>query len=84
MYNEPATAAPVVEVLRSLDLCKEFPSGGLYGNLGFKLMKRPISFTDVRKTFYDAGEMFVTVESREIYDLVMSSPSTFHTRRGYW
>jgi predicted N-acetyltransferase YhbS len=64
---------------------KDYPAGGLYGKLGFRLMKRPISFTDVHgKTRYDTGEMFVPICSGEIYELVMNSHSTFHIGRGYW
>lgn len=64
---------------------RDYSSGGLYHSMGFRLMKRPISFTDVHgKTRYDTGEMFVPICSSEIYELVMNSPATFHIGRGYW
>lgn len=64
---------------------KDHPLGGLYGKLGFKLMKRPISFEDVYgNTRYDVGEMFIPVKSPPLFRKVMKSRSTFHVGRGYW
>ena len=64
---------------------KEYPDGGLYHRLGFRLMGRRISFEDVHeRQRYDSDEMFIPVCSKEICDLVMSSGKTFHMGRGYW
>ncbi len=64
---------------------KHHPTGGLYHQLGFRLMKRKISFEDVnRKTRYDTGELFIPLCSREIYDFIMNSDKTFRLGRGYW
>jgi len=64
---------------------KNYPSGGLYYRLGFRLMTRPISFTDVNgKMKYDSGEMFAPVRSNDVYQVVMKSRNTFHMGRGYW
>jgi ribosomal protein S18 acetylase RimI-like enzyme len=64
---------------------KGYPSGGLYRRLGFRLMNRRISFTDVHgKMRYDTGEMFVPICSEEVYESVMNSHTIFHMGRGYW
>lgn len=64
---------------------KDYPSGGLYRKLGFRLMKRAISFEDVYgNTRYDVGEMFIPVRSQVLLRKVMKSGSTFHIGRGYW
>ena len=61
------------------------PDGGLYHQLGFRLMKRKISFEDVYgKTRYDTGELFIPLCSREMYDIIMKSDRIFHLGRGYW
>lgn len=61
------------------------PDGGLYHQMGFRLMKRKISFEDVYgKTRYDIGELFIPLCSRETYDFIMKSDRTFHLGRGYW
>jgi predicted N-acetyltransferase YhbS len=60
-------------------------NGGLYHQVGFRLMKRRISFEDVYgKTRYDTGELFIPLCSQETYDLIMKSDRTFHLGRGYW
>ncbi len=64
---------------------RNHPDGGLYSQLGFKVMSRRISFEDVYGgKRYDSGEMFVPLCSKEIYDLIMNSEKTFHVGRGYW
>jgi predicted N-acetyltransferase YhbS len=64
---------------------KDYPSGGLYYRVGFRLMRRPISFTDVRgKMRHDAGEMFAPICSNNVYESVMNSHTIFHMGRGYW
>ena len=61
------------------------PNGGLYYQLGFRLIKRKISFEDVYgETRYDIGELFIPLCSQEIYDFIMKSERTFHIGRGYW
>jgi hypothetical protein len=61
------------------------PDGGLYHQLGFRLMRRKISFEDVYgKTRYDTGELFIPLCSQETYDSIMKSDKTFHLGRGYW
>ena len=61
------------------------PNGGLYHQLGFRLMRRKISFEDVYgKTKYDIGELFIPLCSKEIYDFITKSDKTFHLGRGYW
>jgi predicted N-acetyltransferase YhbS len=61
------------------------PNGGLYHQLGFRVMKRKISFDDVYgKTRYDIGELFIPLCSQEAYDFIMKSDKTFHLGRGYW
>jgi predicted N-acetyltransferase YhbS len=63
----------------------KYPRGGLYYSLGFRLMKRKISFEDVHgRMRYDTGELFVPVCSQAIYNSVMSSEGIFHIGRGYW
>jgi len=57
----------------------------LYENVGFKLMKRKISFENSKgKIKFDTGTMFIPVCSKQIYDCVMKSKETFHYGRGYW
>ncbi len=64
---------------------RDHPSGGLYGKLGFTLMKRPVSFTDVHgRIRYDTGEMFAPICSKQAYESVMNSGNTFHMGRGFW
>jgi predicted N-acetyltransferase YhbS len=64
---------------------KHHPDGGLYHQVGFRLMKRKISFEDVYgKTRYDTGELFIPLRSQEIYDFIMKSDRIFHLGRGYW
>lgn len=64
---------------------RNHPDGGLYSHLGFRIMKRRISFEDVYGgKRYDSGEMFIPLCSKEIYDLIMNSEKTFHIGRGYW
>jgi len=60
-------------------------NGGLYDQLGFRLMERRISFEDAYgKTRYDIGELFIPLCSQETYDFIMKSDRTFHLGRGYW
>jgi ribosomal protein S18 acetylase RimI-like enzyme len=60
-------------------------NGGLYHQLGFRLMKRKVSFEDVHgKTRYDIGELFIPLRSQETYGFIMKSDRTFHLGRGYW
>jgi hypothetical protein len=64
---------------------QKYSRGGLYYSLGFRVMKRRVSFEDVRgKMRYDTGEMFVPICSQAIYDSVMTSEEIFHIGRGYW
>lgn len=57
----------------------------LYEKVGFKLMKRKISFENSKgKIKFDTETMFIPVCSNEIYDYVMKSKITFHYGRGYW
>jgi GNAT superfamily N-acetyltransferase len=64
---------------------KHHAYGGLYHQLGFRLMKRKVSLEDVYgKTRYDIGELFIPLCSKETYDFIMKSDKTFHLGRGYW
>jgi hypothetical protein len=64
---------------------EHYPGGGLYHQLGFRLMKRKVSFEDVyEETRYDIGELFIPLCSQETYDFIMESDRTFHLGRGYW
>ncbi len=64
---------------------RNHPSGGLYYQLGFKLMKRKVSFEDAHgRIRHDGGEMFLPLCSKENYDFIMNSKKTFHVGRGYW
>ncbi len=64
---------------------KHHPTGGFYHELGFRLMKREISFEDLNGiTRYDTGEVFIPLCSREIYDFIMTSDEIFRLGRGYW
>lgn len=64
---------------------KDYPSGGLYYRLGFRLMRRPVTFIDAHgKMRCDNGEMFAPICSNNVYKSVMNSQSTFHVGRGYW
>ncbi len=64
---------------------RKYPRGGLYYSLGFRVMKRRVSFEDVYgRMRYDTGEMFVPVCSLAIYNTVMTSEKIFHIGRGYW
>lgn len=57
----------------------------LYEKVGFKLMKRKISFENSKgKIKFDTGTMFIPVCSKQIYDCVMKSKKTFHYGKGYW
>jgi len=61
------------------------PNGGLYHQLGFRLMKRKVSLEDAYgKTRYDNGELFIPLCSQETYEFIMKSDRTFHLGRGYW
>lgn len=57
----------------------------VYEKLGFTMMKRKISFENVRgEIVHDQGTMFISVCSPEKYNLIMNSTETFHYGRGYW
>lgn len=57
----------------------------LYEKMGFKLMKRKISFEDVHgKIRYDTGTMFIPIRSKKIFNYIMNSNATFHYGKGYW
>lgn len=57
----------------------------LYQKLGFKFMKRKISFKNSKGEIkYDTGTMFIPICSKDIYNFVMSSKKTFHYGKGYW
>jgi ribosomal protein S18 acetylase RimI-like enzyme len=57
----------------------------LYKKLGFKLMERRISFEDIHDNVrYDTGTMFTPLNSRELFNHIMNSKSTFHYGKGYW
>ena len=67
----------------NVDLDKKIYS--VYEKLGFVLMPREISFENVNgEIVKELGTMFIPVCSSEIYDLVMSSSTTFHYGKGYW
>jgi predicted GNAT family N-acyltransferase len=56
-----------------------------YEKMGFRLMKRKISFEDIYgQTRYDDGTMFIPVCSKEKCALIMNSDKTFHYGKGYW
>ena len=56
-----------------------------YEKLGFRLMKRKISFEDAQgKIRYDDGTMFIPLNSKETYNHLMTSKKTFHYGKGYW
>ena len=58
---------------------------GFYEKLGFKMMDREISFDDIHgKRINSKGAMFILLNSKEIYDQIMSSRKTFHYGKGYW
>lgn len=64
---------------------QKYPRGGLYYSLGFRVVKRRVSFEDVHgRMRYDTGEMFVPICSHAIYDVVMNSEKIFHIGHGYW
>src|SRR5712691_8162924 len=64
---------------------KHHTNGGLYYQLGFRLMKRKVSFEDLHgKTRYDIGELFIPLCSQKTYAFIMKSDETFHLGRGYW
>jgi ribosomal protein S18 acetylase RimI-like enzyme len=64
---------------------KNFPLGGLYYEIGFRLMERSVSFEDLHGHIrFDSGEVFIAVCSEEIYNFIMNSDKTFHIGRGYW
>lgn len=64
---------------------RKYPRGGLYYSLGFRVMKRRVSFEDVHGMMrYDVGEMFLPICSQTTYDIVMTSEEIFHIGRGYW
>ncbi|MBI4163176.1 MAG: GNAT family N-acetyltransferase [Candidatus Aenigmarchaeota archaeon] len=57
----------------------------LYEKIGFKLMKRKISFEDVHGNLrYDTGTMFIPICSKQLYNHIMKSNETFHYGKGYW
>ena len=57
----------------------------LYEEVGFKLMKRKISFENSKgKIKFDTGTMFIPVCSKQIYDYIIKSKKTFHYGKGYW
>jgi len=64
---------------------RTYPLGGLYYEIGFRLMERSVSFEDLHGHIrFDSGEMFIPVCSEEIYNFIMNSDKTFHMGRGYW
>lgn len=67
----------------NVDLAKKiYP---IYEKLGFTMMKREISFENVRgEIVRDSGTMFIPLTSSEKYNLIMNSSETFHYGRGYW
>ncbi|HUV47175.1 MAG TPA: GNAT family N-acetyltransferase [Candidatus Bathyarchaeia archaeon] len=57
----------------------------LYEKVGFKFMKRKISFENIKGEIkYDTGTMFIPICSKGVCDLIMKSKSIFHYGRGYW
>ena len=57
----------------------------VYEKVGFKMMEREISFENVKgEIVKDSGAMFIPINSKDIYDLVMNGNETFHYGRGYW
>ena len=63
----------------------EEPMYGFYEKLGFKMMEREISFTDIHgKRIYENGSMFIPINSMDIYNHIMNSRKIFHYGNGYW
>jgi len=63
----------------------EEPMYGFYEKLGFKMMERKISFTDIHgKCIYENGSMFIPINSMDIYNYIMNSRKIFHYGNGYW
>ena len=57
----------------------------LYERIGFRLMKRDISFENSKgQIVHDYGTMFVPLDSDELFDTIMQSTETFHYGVGYW
>jgi len=57
----------------------------LYKKLGFRLMRRKISFEDKHGNIrYDTGTMFTHLNSKELFDHIMNSKKTFYYGKGYW
>jgi len=81
-----------LEVLREagcdvvcLNVDLEEPMYSFYEKLGFKMMEREITFTDIHgKRIRDEGTMFKPLNSQEIYNHIMKSRKTFHYGNGYW
>jgi ribosomal protein S18 acetylase RimI-like enzyme len=81
-----------LEVLREegcdvvcLNVDLEEPMYSFYEKLGFKMMEREISFTDIHgKRIHDSGTMFMPLNSVEVYSHIMNSRKTFHYGNGYW
>ncbi len=58
---------------------------GIYKKLGFRFMRRKISFEDKHGNIrYDTGTMFIPLHSKELFDYIMKSKKTFHYGKGYW
>lgn len=81
-----------LEVLREqgcdvacLNVDLEEPMYSFYEKLGFKMMEREITFTDIHgKRIRDEGTMFLPLNSVETYKHIMDSRKTFHYGNGYW
>lgn len=57
----------------------------VYEKLGFRMMERQISFENSKgETTYDTGTMFIPINSKDIYNQIMNSQTTFHYGVGYW
>jgi predicted GNAT family N-acyltransferase len=63
---------------------KDFPEG-LYYRLGFRAMKREVSFEDFDgRIRHEGSEMFLQVCSNQLFELIMKSDKTLHMGRGLW
>lgn len=68
-----------------LNVDLEIPIHSFYEKLGFKLMNRAITFTDIQgNRVHDNGTMFIPINSHSMYSKIMNSNKTFHYGKGYW
>ena len=68
-----------------LNVDLEEPMYGFYEKLGFEMMERKISFTDINgDLIFDTGTMFKPLNSKKVFNHIMNSDKTFHYGEGYW